>query len=166
MNQVRQFHIDRLEREKGARTKCLARIAEYHLGEKRARAVDILNAKKLTDKCLEYQYKKIDPSGDPSLRVVVELKNEIKFLNDCLQIVIEKDASGQFVDFLELEKFENNIKKKLLMREDVSFENVPRFRRKEKLSIFDKVIFGKFSKGYTKPEHRDPKRNDFIPSVE
>jgi hypothetical protein len=119
--QAKKFHIDRLEREKGERTKCLARIANYHLGEKCARPVDIANAKKLAEKCLGYQYQKIDPSKNSSLQVLTELKNEIKFLNDCLNIAVEKDASGKFVDFLELEKLENSIKKELLMQKDVFF---------------------------------------------
>ena len=171
IDKASQFHISRLEREKGERTKCLARIAAYHFGEKRARLVDIANAKKLVKKCLEYQYHKVDLSKNPSLQVITKLKNEIKFLNDCLNIAVEKDASGEFVDFLELEKLENSIKKELLMQKDISFDDMPRvdsssgshFRIKEKLSIFDKVLFGKFSKGYIRAEYRDPKRNDFIP---
>jgi len=37
------------------------------------------------------------------------------------------------------------------------------FRRKEKLSIFDKMIFRKFSKGYLKAEYLKSEYNDLIP---
>jgi len=164
-----QFYIARLEREKGKRTKCLTRIAAYHLGEKHARSVDIVNAKKLVEHHPEYR--KLNQGKNFSPQAIIALKNEISFLNDCLRIAIEKYSSGEFIDLLELEKLENSIKEKLLMKEKVVFDDLPRidsfsrgtrFRRKEKLSIFDKMIFGKFSKGYLKAEYLKPGYNDLI----
>lgn len=168
-----QYHIDRLEREKGRRTKCLVRIAAYHMGNKPARKVDIVNAKRLVEVCREYEYRKVDKNIDFSAQTLSILKNEILFLNECLRLVIEKDAAGEFIDLLELEMLENRKKEELGMSAMVDFRDLSeiglssttRFQKK-KLSIFDKALFGKFSGGYTRPEDRNPKTNDFIPSVE
>jgi len=159
-----QSYISRLEREKGKRTKCFVEIASCHLMGKRASSVCINKAKKLI--LYPAEYRKLDKAS----QVLTELKNEIAILNDCLRIAIEKDSSGELINLLELEKFENSKKEELLIKEKVVFDDLPRIdsfsvahvKNKEELSLFDKVLFGKFSKGYTKAEYRNPKRNDFI----
>lgn len=171
IDKISKYHIDRLERQKGRRTKCLAKIAGYHLGGKRALSGDISNARKLSGECFKYRYRKIDPANGYFTQAATALKNQIKFLNECLRIAIEKDASGELIDFLELEKLENIIEEDLLMKKKVSFDGLSRissfrgtsFKRKKKLSIFDKMVFGKFSKGYLKAEYLKPDYNELIP---
>lgn len=164
IDKTQQFHISRLEKEKGKRTKCFVEIASYHLMGKHASFVCISRAKKLI--LNSTQYRKLDRAN----QTLMGLKNEIAILNACLRIAIEKDSSGELINLLELEKFENSKKEELLMKEKIAFDDLPRIdsfsvayvKHKEKLSLFDKVLFGKFSKGYTKAEYRNPKRNDFI----
>jgi hypothetical protein len=71
------------------------------------------------------------------------IKPEYRNINDVLEVVQEGRATEGVGTFY-------------------SEESYPHVRNKEKLSLFDKVLFGKFSKGYTKAEYRNPKRNDFI----
>jgi hypothetical protein len=62
-DKISKYHIDRLERQKGRRIKCLAKIAGYHLVGKRALSGDISNARKLSGECFKYRYRKIDPAN-------------------------------------------------------------------------------------------------------
>ncbi len=166
-DRAQQFHISRLEKEKGRRTKCFVKIASYHLMDKRASSSCIANAKGL----IKYrtEYRKLDTNKERTSQALTELKNEIAFLNDCLRIAVEKDSSGELIDLLELERLENSRKESLFMKKRISFDDLPSigasrgFKRKEKLSIFDKALYGKFSKGYIKPEYLNPKFNDLIP---
>jgi hypothetical protein len=169
-DRAQQFHISRLEKEKGRRTKCFVKIASYHLMGKRASSACIANAKGL----IKYrtEYRKLNTDKERTSQALTELKNEIAFLNDCLRIAVEKDSSGELINLLELEKLENSIKEDLFMKERISFDDLPSigasrgFKRKKKLSIFDKALFGKFSRGYTRPEDCNPKTNNFIPTTE
>lgn len=162
-NKTLQFHISRLEREKDKRTKCIVKIASFHLRNKHASSADINNAKRLIQYLVEYC--KLDEDKEKDIQVLKVLKNKIAFLNDCLRMAIKKDSSGEFIDLLELEELENNIKEGLLMKERVSFDSLPRvdvfhtpgLRRKVKLSIVDKVLFDRSSRNL------NSRKNEFIP---